>query len=178
MSVVIPILIIIIFIASLIVVMYRNLTKSHKKVKNTWNQIDFQIKRKIDLIPNLIEVSRGHVDKDILESISLSRTNMLMCSNPKELAMLNNNLNDYLSVLFQFGEKSESLNNSNTFKHIKSQFAECNESISKDRLFYNDAVYKYNDDCERFPTCFVAKIFNFKNEEFFKTTSFIDELFN
>lgn len=178
MSVVIAILIIIIFIASVIVVMYRNLTKSHKNVKTAWNQIDFQIKRKIELIPNLIEVSRGHVDKDILETISLSRTNMLTCSNPKELATLNSNLNDYLSVLFKSAEKSEKLKSSNTFNHIKSQFKDCNESISKDRLFYNDAVYKYNDDCERFPTCFVAKIFDFKKEEFFKSTSFIDELFS
>lgn len=176
MSVVIPILIIIIFIASVIIVMYRNLTKSHKNVKNAWNQIDFQIKRKIDLIPNLIEVSRNNVDEDILGSISLLRTNMLMCSNPKELATLNSNLNDYLTVLFKSGEKSEKLKSSNTFNHIKSQFTDCNESISKDRLYYNDAVYKYNDDCERFPTRFVARLFNFKKEEFFKTTSFIDEI--
>ena len=135
MSVLIAVLIIIIFIASVIVLMYRNLTKSHKKVKNTWNQIDFQIKRKIDLIPNLIEVSRGHVDKDILESISLSRTNMLMCSNPKELAALNSNLNDYLVVLFKSGEKSEKLNSSNTFNHIKSQFKECNDCKEYFRRF-------------------------------------------
>lgn len=164
--------IIIIFIVFTAVHMYNNLVALRNRVKNSYSQIDVQLKRRNDLIPNLVETVKGYAahEKEVFEEVSKARSNMLSASNVQETAQADNQLTGALKSLFAVAESYPELKANDNFKQLQSELSETEDKISYARQFYNDVVMKYNNTCEQFPSSLMAKAFNFKEAEFFESS--------
>lgn len=164
------ILVIVIIIVIAIVFLYNSLVKSRNRVKNAWAQIEVQLNRRADLIPNLVETVKGYAshEKGVFDDVTRARSNLVNASTPREMDQANNNLTESLKSLFAVAEAYPELKASENFKNLQNQLEETENKISYSRQFYNDTVYKYNNKCTTFPSNLLAGLFGFKEEEFFK----------
>ena len=160
----------ILFIAVTIVHMYNNLVKLRNLVKNSYSQIDVQLKRRNDLIPNLVETVKGYAahEKGVLEEVTKARTGVMNASNIQETSEADNQLTGALKTLFAVAENYPDLKANSNFQQLQTELSETEDKISYSRQFYNDTVLKYNNACQTFPSSLLAKLFGFKEEEFFE----------
>ena len=150
--------------------MYNNLVGLRNRVKNSYAQIDVQLKRRNDLIPNLVETVKGYAghEKGVLEEVTKARTGVMNASNIEEASAADNQLTSALKTLFAVAENYPDLKANENFKQLQSELTETEDKISYARQFYNDVVLKYNNACQQFPSSMMAKLFRFKAEPFFE----------
>ena len=152
---------------------YNSLVRLKKMVQNAWSQIDVQLKRRHDLIPNLVNSVKGYMDyeKDTLEKVMQARNKALNAQTIDEKIESEKNLNGVLGRLFAVMENYPDLKANQNVQSLMKELSETENKISYSRQFYNDIVTKYNTKTELFPSNIVAKMFNFKEFNLFKIES-------
>ena len=164
------IVVIIIFLGGTVVHLYNNLVSLRNRVKNSYSQIDVQLKRRNDLIPNLVETVKGYAghEKEVLEEVTRARSNVMNASSIEETSAADNQLTGALKSLFAVAENYPDLKANSNFQQLQSELSDTEDKIAYARQFYNDVVLKYNNACEQFPSNLFAKMFNFEKAEFFE----------
>ena len=173
MLIAIIIVAIIIIIAIAIVLLYNGLVDSRNKVKNAWSQIDVQLTRRADLIPNLLETVKGYAkhEKSVFEEVTNARSNLMGANTVKDSEKANNQLRESLKSLFAVAENYPDLKANSNFQDLQNKLSETEDKIAYSRQFYNDTVLMYNNKCQMFPSSIIAKLFNFNEEVFFEAES-------
>lgn len=168
------ILIIIGVVVALLVVFiigqYNGLVSLRNKVRNQWSQIDVLLKRRFDLIPNLVETVKGYAkhEQDTLEKVIEARNKFNTASTPEEEMEASNQITGALNKLFALAESYPELKANTNFMDLQGNLKDTEDKISYARQFYNDAVMKYQNKLEMFPSNIVAGLFRFKPEKFFE----------
>ncbi|MCQ2961021.1 MAG: LemA family protein [archaeon] len=162
------VLIIIILVA--IVGIYNGLVTARNKVKNAWAQIDVQLNRRADLIPNLVETVKGYAghEKSVFEDVTAARAGLMNANGVKEISEANNQLSSTLKTLFAVAENYPELKANENFKELQAQLAQTEDKIAYSRQFYNDTVLMYNNKCQTFPSNIFANLFGFNEADFFE----------
>lgn len=152
-----------------IIFLYNRFVTLRQRVKNAWSQIDINLKRRFDLIPNLVEVVKGYAkhEEDTFIEIITARNMVNAASSTKDIAEAEGGLTQSLKHLFAVAENYPDLKANQNFLSLQSELAETENKIMFSRQFYNDTVQKYNTKIELFPNNFLAKLFKFKKEEYF-----------
>ena len=163
-------IILVIFVIVTFVHMYNNLVGLRNRVKNSYAQIDVQLKRRNDLIPNLVETVKGYAghEKGVLEEVTKARTGVMNATSIEETSAADNQLTGALKTLFAVAENYPDLKANSNFQQLQSELSETEDKIAYARQFYNDVVLKYNNACQQFPSSLMAKIFRFKEENYFE----------
>ncbi|NPV14567.1 LemA family protein [candidate division WOR-3 bacterium] len=148
---------------------YNMLVQSRNRVQNGWHQIDVQLKRRIDLIPNLVETVKGYAahERAIFEKIAEARQQAIGAKGPAEAAKANNQLSETLKTLFAVVENYPDLKANQNFLKLQEELAHTENKISFARQFYNDVVMDYNNRVQMFPSSIIAGMFGFKPAEFY-----------
>ena len=161
---------IIIIILVAIVAIYNGLVTARNKVKNAWAQIDVQLNRRADLIPNLVETVKGYAahESSVFEYVTAARAGLMNANGVKEISEANNQLSNTLKTLFAVAENYPELKANENFKELQAQLAQTEDKIAYSRQFYNDTVLMYNNKCQTFPSNIFAGMFGFKEADFFE----------
>ena len=167
------ILIIVIVLIIAIISMYNSLVQSKIKVDNAWSQIDVQLQRRFDLIPNFVETVKGYMthEKETFEKIAELRTSWANTQSVSEKANLDNQLSTALKTIMAVSENYPELKANQNFSELSEELRNTENKISFSRQFYNDTVTMYNTKLEIFPSNIIAGIFNFKARDLFKAES-------
>ena len=171
MSIILIILIVIIIIIIVAAIaLYNGLVTARNKVKNAWAQIDVQLNRRADLIPNLVETVKGYAghEKTVFEDVTAARAGLMNANGVKEINEANNQLTNTLKTLFAVAENYPELKANENFKELQAQLAQTEDKIAYSRQFYNDSVLMYNNKCQTFPSNIIANSFGFKEADFFE----------
>ena len=165
----IVVLAIIVLVVIIAIGVYNTLVVKRNRVKNGWSQIDVQLKRRIDLIPNLVETVKGYAahEKAIFERIAEARSLAINAKGPAEAATANNQLTDTLKTLFAVVENYPNLKANENFLKLQEELSGTENKIAFSRQFYNDVVMDYNNSTELFPSSVFAGMFGFKQAEFY-----------
>ena len=149
---------------------YNGLVKLRNRVRDQWAQIDVQLKRRFDLIPNLVETVKGYAkhEKSTLEDVVKARNTYLSATTPEAQMEANGELTQAISKLFALTEAYPDLKANTNFVKMQDDLKETEDKISYARQFYNDTVLKYNNKVETIPTNIIAGLFGFKKEAFFE----------
>ena len=166
-------LIVIVVLVVLIIALYNGLVVARQKVRNAWSQIDVQLQRRFDLIPNLVESVQGYMthEKEVLSKVTELRTSWANASSVGEKANLDNELSGALKTIMAVSENYPDLKANQNFSELQEELRATENKISFSRQFYNDSVTAYNTKLEVVPTNIIASMFNFKPEELFKAES-------
>ena len=150
--------------------MYNNLVTLRKKVKNSWSQIDVQLQRRFDLIPNFVETVKGYMnyEEETFTKVAEIRTSWANSSSIAEKADLDNQLTNTLSKIMAVTEAYPDLKANQNFAELQEELRNTENKISFSRQFYNDSVTLYNTKLEVFPSNIIANMFNFKPSELFE----------
>ena len=169
-----PVIIVIILVVVLVLVviaLYNGLVRSRNQVDNAWSQIDVQLKRRIDLIPNLVETVKGYAahERETLEAV-ISARNAAMAApdTPKEQAAADGILTGALRQLFALSEAYPDLKANQNFLALQEELTATEGRVAYARQFYNDSVLDYNNKLDQFPTVVLAKMFNFERRDYFE----------
>lgn len=164
------ILILIILLVIAFIAIYNRLVVKRMRVKNGWAQIDVQLKRRYDLIPNLVETVKGYAkhEKEVFEKVAELRSRAMGAKSPKEAADANNMLTSTLKTLFAVAENYPQLKANENFLKLQEELTATENKISFARQFYNDVVMDYNATIHKFPQTIIASMFSFKPREFFE----------
>ena len=164
---------IIITILALIVVFviatYNGLVSSRMKVKNAWSQIDVQLQRRFDLIPNFVETVKGYMnhESETFEKIAALRSSWANASSIKDKANIDNELSSVLKSIMAISENYPDLKANQNFSELSEELRNTENKISFSRQFYNDTVTMYNQKLQIFPSNIIANMFNFTPRELF-----------
>ena len=164
----IPISLIILFLFWMIVI-YNSLVALKNEVNNAWKQIDVQLKRRHDLIPNLVNVVKGYMqyERDTLEKVVSARARAVAATYLSEKAAAENVLTQALGRLFAVIENYPVLKSNVNVLELQEELTSTENKISFSRQFYNDLVANYTTKLEIFPNTLIASLFDFRKEEFF-----------
>lgn len=168
----IPIAIIVILVIW-IISMYNNLVKAKLKVDNAWSQIDVQLQRRFDLIPNFVETVKGYMahESETFEKIAALRTSWANSSSVGEKAKLDGELSGALKTIMAVSENYPELKANTNFSELSEELRNTENKISFSRQFYNDSVTMYNTKLQLFPSNIIAGMFNFTAKELFEAES-------
>jgi LemA protein len=164
----------IIVVAVVIVLMaigiYNSLIQLRNRVKNAWSQIDVQLKRRYDLIPNLVETAKGYMqhERETLENITKARSQAMGTQSPADKGRAEGALSDAISKFFLVVENYPDLKANQNFLQIQEELTSTENKIAFSRQAYNDQVLFFNNKIQMFPSNIIAQMFNFKEEEFFQ----------
>lgn len=166
------IIVVLVLIILSIISTYNELVRLRNKVKDQWSQIDVQLKRRCDLIPNLVETVKGYAkhEKGTLEAVIKARNTFLTAKSPEDEMKASKEVTNALNKLFALAEAYPDLKANENFTSLQNTLSETEDKISYARQFYNDNVMNYKNKIEMFPSNIVAGIFNFKPEPFFEAT--------
>ncbi|MFR6124241.1 LemA family protein [Faecalibacillus intestinalis] len=164
------ILIVVAVIVLYVISTYNGLVVLRNKVKDQWSQIEVQLKRRADLIPNLVETVKGYAahEKDTLEAVVSARNKAVSATTPEAEMQANGELSQALGRLFALTEAYPDLKANTNFVDLQNQLKETEDKISYSRQFYNDTVLKYQNKKESFPSNIIAGMFGFKTFKFFE----------
>ncbi len=167
------ILAIIVVLVLAIIGMYNSLVQSKIKVDNAWSQIDVQLQRRFDLIPNFVETVKGYMthEKETFAKIAELRTSWANTQSISEKANLDNQLSNALKTIMAVSESYPELKSNQNFSELSEELRNTENKISFSRQFYNDSVTMYNTKLQVFPSNIIAGMFNFKSRDLFKTES-------
>lgn len=170
---VIVIVAIVVILLVWIVGMYNNLVKLRNMVDNAWAQIDVQLQRRLDLIPNLVETVKGYAshERGTLDEVIEARAGLMQAESPEAKMEADNVLTSTLKSLFAVAEAYPDLKANANFQQLQSQLAETEDKISYMRQSFNDVVMKYNTAIQTFPGNVVAGIFHFEKRDSFDATT-------
>jgi LemA protein len=162
--------IIIVVIASWVVAMYNGLVVLRNRIENAWSQIDVQLKRRTDLIPNLLETVKGYAshEKEVFLKVTEARSALVNAQGVHDRAEANNMLTGALKTLFAVAENYPELKANQNFMMLQEELAGTESKIAYARQFYNDTVLKYDNKREKFPSNIIANMFGFKDREYFE----------
>ena len=149
---------------------YNSLVKLRNRVKDQWAQIDVQLKRRFDLIPNLVETVKGYAkhESETLENVIKARNTYLSAETPEGQIKADGELTQAISKLFALTESYPDLKANANFIDLQNELSETEDKIASARQFYNDTVLKYNNKVQMVPSNIVAGICGFKQEAFFE----------
>ena len=152
---------------------YNKLVKSRNKVRDQWAQIDVQLKRRYDLIPNLVETVKGYAkhEKDALEAVIAARSKALSATTPEEEMKADGDVSRALSKLLALTEAYPELKANENFLKLQDSLSETEDKIAYSRQFYNDNAKSYRNLVEMFPSNIVAKLFRFEAMPFFEASA-------
>jgi len=139
------------------------------RVKEAWSDIDVQLKRRYDLIPNLVETVKGYMEheRNVFEKVTEARARAMGAKSKDEKLGAENTLSDTLKTLFAVSENYPDLKANVNFLELQRELADTENKIQAARRFYNGNVMEYNTKIDTFPSNLIAGAFNFKKEEFF-----------
>ena len=166
----IGILSVIVVLVAFLVAVYNSLIKLRNKTEEAWSDIDVQLKRRYDLIPNLVETVKGYAkhENKTFENIATFRSQAMQATNPGEKAKADNMLSDTLKSLFAVSENYPELKANQNFLDLQNQLSVIEETIQQSRRYYNGNVRDFNIKLETFPNNLVAGSFGFKKFDFFE----------
>ncbi|HEX6302275.1 MAG TPA: LemA family protein [Acidimicrobiia bacterium] len=158
-----------VFVAWLVAA-YNSLVGSRNRVDNAWSQVDVQLKRRYDLIPNVVETVKGYAthEQQTFERVTRARNAAQSAESPGEQAQAENFLTSALRQLFAVAEDYPELRASENFQGLQAELSETENRISVSRQIYNDTVLTYNNKVQQVPTNIVASMFGFGEREFFE----------
>ena len=150
--------------------MYNGLVRLRNQVKNAWSQIDVQLKRRHDLIPNLVETAKGYMkhERETLDSVTKARTQAMQAQGVAESAKAEGQLSEALSKFMLVVENYPDLKASQNFLALQEELTTTENKVGFARQFYNDQVQQFNTRIESVPTNILANMFGFKQSEFFQ----------
>ena len=157
------------FIVLYIIVRYNALVRLKNHIKNSFADIDVQMKLRFDLIENLVSTVKWYAshEKETLENVTNARTSFLNAGSPNEKLAADNMLSWALKSLFAVSENYPDLKANQNFLQIQTELSDIENKIAAARRFFNSSINEYNSTIESFPTNIIAKLFGFKYEEFF-----------
>ena len=169
MIAVIVIVVIVVLIGLFFWLGYNGLVKRRNQVDNAWSQIDVQLKRRHDLIPNLVETVKGYAahERGTFEAVTQARANAINAQSPADQAQAENVLSGALKSLFAVAEAYPDLKANQNFLNLQEELTASEDKVAYARQFYNDSVLSYNTQIQKFPTVVLAGMFNFEKREFF-----------
>ncbi len=152
------------------IVTYNKLVKLRSRVDNAWAQIDVQLKKRFDLVPNLVETVKGYAghEKDVLTKVTQARASVGSAKTQEEAIQANKELSGALARLLVVAERYPELKADSHFLSLQNSLAELENKIAYARQFYNDTVMNYNQKRELFPGNIIANIFKFKERPYFR----------
>ena len=166
------ILAVLVVIVIFIIILFNALVRLRNQVRNAYSQIDVQLKRRHDLIPNLMETVKGYMkhERETLEAVTKARQQAIDISGGSvaEQAKIENMLSQTLKSLFAVAESYPDLKANQNFLALQEELTSTENKISFARQFYNDSVMTFNNKTEMFPSNIIAGMFNFKQAEFFE----------
>ncbi|MCK5707095.1 MAG: LemA family protein [Candidatus Aureabacteria bacterium] len=150
--------------------MYNALIRLRNQVKNAWSQIDVQLKRRHDLIPNLVETAKGYMshERETFEKITQARSQAMQAGNVKDVSKAEGNLSAAMSKFNLVVENYPDLKANQNFLSLQEELTSTENKISFSRQAYNDSVLFYNNKIQIFPSNLIAGMFSFKAEDFFE----------
>ncbi|HLC97384.1 MAG TPA: LemA family protein [Candidatus Nanoarchaeia archaeon] len=158
------------FLVLLLIYVYNSLIRLRIRVHNAWSQIEVQLKRRYDLIPNLVNTVKGYMkhERRVLENVTKMRAALVRWSLAQKAAA-SNQITEALKSIFAVAENYPQLKANENFKHLQEELSGTESKVAYARQFYNDSVMQYNEALQVFPKNIFAKLFNFQPREFFET---------
>ena len=160
---------IVVLLAIILVALYNKLVTLRQRLKNAWAQIEVQLKRRYDLIPNLVSTVKGYAahEKETFERVTQARNTAINAQSVADQAGAENMLTGALRQLFALAENYPELKANTNFLQLQDELTNTESKIAFSRQFYNDTILKYNTAIQRFPAVLVAGIFGFHPEAYF-----------
>ena len=158
--IIIPILAIVLIIAGICIYYINKIIVLSNRIENAWSQIDVQLKKRADLVPNLVETVKGYMkhEKDVIRMVTEARERMLGASNIKEKAKAESELTQALKTIFAIAENYPELKSSENFRILQEQLEGIENKIAYARQFYNDSVLRFNNTITTIPGIWFAKL--------------------
>ena len=152
-----------------LIFIYNGLVTASQRVKEAWSDITVQLKRRLDLIPNLVESVKGYAkhEKQVFENVTKARANALSAQGPAETARAENMFEQALKSLFAVAENYPQLRATENFQQLQAELVDTEDKIQAARRFYNGSARDLNTKIQTFPTNVIAGLFNFKTVEYY-----------
>lgn len=168
--IIIVIIVVLVLLVLYVIATYNKLVNSKNKVENQFSQVDIQLKRRADLIPNLVETVKGYTkhEEGTFTKVVEARNKALSANSINEKIEANNELSSALSKLLMLSEAYPDLKANENFLSLQNDLKETEDKITYARQFYNDSAMDFNNIVEMFPSNTIASIFKFKKFEYFK----------
>ena len=160
---------VVIVVLAWIVSVFNSLIKKRNTVSNSWADVDVQLKRRYDLVPNLVETVKGYMGHEakVFETVTEARTRAMSASNQDEKVKAENELSSTLKTLFAVSENYPQLRANENFLGLQAELANLENDLQSARRYYNATVREFNNNIAVFPAMLVAKLFGFGAKEFF-----------
>jgi len=167
---VIILVVVLVLLALYVIASYNGLVSLRNRIENAWAQIDVQLKRRYDLIPNLVETVKGYAshERDTLDAVIQARNAGMTAEGPHDQAEAENVLSGALKSLFALSEAYPDLKANQNFAQLQEELTGTEGRIAYARQFYNDTVYRYNTKVQSFPANILANTFRFSEREYFQ----------
>jgi len=167
--VIVVIALVVLFVLALILI-YNGLVRQRNRIDNAWSQIDVQLKRRYDLIPNLVETVKGYAahERQVFENVTQARANAINAQGPAQQAEAENVLSGALKSLFAVAEAYPDLKANQNFLSLQEELTSTEDRVAYARQFYIDSVLSYNNKLQTFPRNVIAGMFNFEQREYFE----------
>lgn len=148
---------------------YNSLVSAKVRIQEAFSHIDVQLKRRADLIPNLVETVKGYAkhEKELFENVTKARASLMSAKSTTDKAQANNMLSDTLKSLFAVAENYPALKANENFKQLQEELSDTENKVAYSRQFYNSNVMDYNTKIQLFPNSLIASMFGFKATDFF-----------
>jgi LemA protein len=161
--------VIVVLIILWLILGYNGLVRDRNRVDGAWSQIDVQLKRRHDLIPNLVETVKGYAahERGTFEAVTNARNAAINAQGPEQQAQAENVLSGALKSLFAVAEAYPDLKANQNFLNLQEEITTSEDRIAYARQFYNDSVVTYNTKIQKVPTVVIARSFNFSERELF-----------
>ena len=168
--VVIVIVVVIVLLLLWLVAMFNKLVKLRNRAENGWAQVDVQLRKRYDLIPNLVETVKGYAahERETFEAVTNARVAAQQAQGVQQQAQAENMLTAAIGRLFAVAEAYPQLRATENFQQLQAQLADVEQNIAIARQVYNDTVLTYDNALETVPTSIIAGIFNFQPREYFE----------
>jgi LemA protein len=167
---IIVIIAIVVLLVIVFVVIYNGLVRLRNRIDNAWSQIDVQLQRRHDLVPNLVETVKGYAshERETLERVVQARNQAISAQGPAEQGQAENVLTGALRQIFALAEAYPDLKANQNFLALQEELTSSEDRVAYARQFYNDSVLKYNNKIQAIPSNVVAGMFNFDEREYFE----------
>ncbi|HLM64160.1 MAG TPA: LemA family protein [Acidimicrobiales bacterium] len=162
--------ILVVLVGLYLVVSYNGLVSLRNRIENAWAQIDVQLRRRYDLIPNLVETVKGYAshERETLDAVIQARNAGMNASGPHDQAEAENQISGALKSLFALSEAYPDLKANQNFAQLQEELTGTEGRIAYARQFYNDTVFRYNTKIQSFPSNILANSFKFREREYFQ----------
>lgn len=161
---------VVVVLVFVVIAMYNSLVQLRVRVENAWSDITVQLKRRVDLIPNLVETVKGYAahESGVFQQVTEARASLNNAKGVKETAAAENQIEGALKSLFAVAEAYPDLKANQNFSQLQQELVDTEDKIQAARRFYNSGVTDLNTKIEQFPSNIIAGMFSFKKKEFFE----------